>query len=478
MWRAAYSQDESFVKEGILQYFFDIVDYFDTDQVLLFWDSGKSEWRSKLYPEYKAQREDRKNEFDLHMIHEGKKEAQRILEFFGVRQISARGVEADDFIAWFSELFTINEGYDRVIIASRDKDLWQLANGKVVVYDPLGRELYDEDRILSEMGVPPSRVADLKALMGDVSDNIKGVKGIGEKIAKKLINEFGSVEGLLSPDNIKALSRTKTSAKILDQSDSMELSYKLVKLPSMFEMGVILSDNQMAEFNKCMSDLVEKDHMKANIYVDLLDNAYKIKQRFVDSMDFLRTFKAERMTPVFDSLRSIDEYILTCAACEISCVSKDKVFPKGYQNATYMFIGPSTLVESDLYSEFLEELEIPEDKVWATSVCKCRSQAVLEYGSLQKCLPLLRAELAFIQPKMVVVFGADALTAITEYSSSLSKHIGVIFEGSEGLVGKVDSYVAVMPDPMYILRNPGKKADWEYGAKKIKEFIDAKRSNA
>ncbi|MDC1300014.1 hypothetical protein N8Z24_00750, partial [bacterium] len=192
MWRAVYSRDEAYITEGVSKYVFKLLSDFDSPEVLMFWDSGKSRIRSSYYPAYKAQREEKKAEVDLHEIGEQKKMVSQFLTYFGIRNIKVYGVEADDLISWFSEYFSKVLNYDRVIIVSRDRDFFQLINDKIVLYDYLTSTLYDRDKVCQDLSIPPEQVVDFKSLVGDVSDNIKGVKGIGEKTAIKLLDQFGS----------------------------------------------------------------------------------------------------------------------------------------------------------------------------------------------------------------------------------------------------------------------------------------------
>ncbi len=156
-------------------------------------DSRKKTFRHELYPEYKANRQ--KTPEDLHaqvpMVEE-------TLAALGVPLLRVDGFEADDLIATLAERCRV-EGRACYIV-SGDKDLLQLVGGDIYELRP-GKgaapyELIDEQTVLAEWGVPSLRILDLLSLTGDASDNVPGVKGIGEKTAAKLLARYGDLDGI------------------------------------------------------------------------------------------------------------------------------------------------------------------------------------------------------------------------------------------------------------------------------------------
>ena len=138
-------------------------------------------------------------------------------EAMGVPILTSRGYEADDVIGTVARRAT-DAGFE-VVIVSIDKDFFQLVGDHVRVYDP--REdgaWFDEQGVLDKFGVVPSRVVDVLALVGDTSDNVAGVPGIGKKGAVELIARFGSLESLLAhaselkPKQREALENHRTDA--------------------------------------------------------------------------------------------------------------------------------------------------------------------------------------------------------------------------------------------------------------------------
>lgn len=122
--------------------------------------------------------------------------AHQLLDTLGVPLYIAEGYEGEDLIA--SLIKQVGEKVDEVMIVTGDKDLFQLVGGKVRVFVPekglSGGELYGTKEVAEKMGIKPEQVVDFKALCGDPSDNIPGVRGIGEKTTKKLLQKYGTLE--------------------------------------------------------------------------------------------------------------------------------------------------------------------------------------------------------------------------------------------------------------------------------------------
>jgi DNA polymerase-1 len=195
------------------------------DYLAVVFDSEEETHRHREYPEYKAQREEMPDDLSVQfpMIIE-------ILEALGVKILQMPGFEADDVIATMSEK-AISQGID-VRIVTGDKDLFQLLSDRVRIIRP-GRGTALEDEIGPEyleerFGLRPDQIRDLLALMGDSSDNIPGVKGIGEKTALKLLRRFGSLEELLA--RVDEIEPEHVRKKIESGKESALFSKNLVSL--------------------------------------------------------------------------------------------------------------------------------------------------------------------------------------------------------------------------------------------------------
>jgi DNA polymerase-1 len=167
------------------------------DGVVVFFDLGGAQDRLLLLPEYKAHREEMPEALSkqIPII----KELTRAM---GLGGIELSGVESDDLLA--SHASSLAKKGDQVLIVSSDKDFAQMVGERIKIMLPpptanpkLGWRVMDEAGVLEKFGVPPSRIADYLALVGDTSDNIPGISGVGPKTASKWLAEFKSLEGVI-----------------------------------------------------------------------------------------------------------------------------------------------------------------------------------------------------------------------------------------------------------------------------------------
>jgi DNA polymerase-1 len=194
-------------------------------------DAGAS-FRDELYPEYKATREkladDLQADFDT-----GLERVQQLLRAYDIPILAVEGYEADDVIGTLARL-GVDAGLD-VVIVSGDKDFHQLVQPHVWLLNPGrgGPAAVDEQWVGMEnasarLGVPPERVVDYLALVGDSSDNVPGVKGIGEKGAVELITQYGALEDILA--QVDTITKKRPREALQQQADAARLSKALVTI--------------------------------------------------------------------------------------------------------------------------------------------------------------------------------------------------------------------------------------------------------
>jgi len=177
-----------------------VIEKLKPSHVVVAWDVGKPTFRHKEYEGYKAKREKPDDEL-IGQI--GR--TQEVVEVLNIPQFGVEGYEADDVVGTLSRQ-AIKDVESEVIIVTGDRDALQLVRDeKVRVWMPAapsrqgqsrGPMLYDREAVVAKYGMRPEQLVDLKALMGDGSDDIPGIKGIGEKTASKLIIEFGGLDEL------------------------------------------------------------------------------------------------------------------------------------------------------------------------------------------------------------------------------------------------------------------------------------------
>lgn len=193
--------------------------------VCVCFDTPAPTFRDKMYKDYRAHRP----EVEKELIQQFPI-AREFLNAAGIRFYEQDGVEADDLIAAIAR--KARKIHLQTIILSGDRDLFQLIDDETFVLTPaLGFSkglLYTRDEVVKKFGLPPEKIADLKALTGDPSDNYKGVKGIGPKTAVGLIRQFGSVEKLYQ--HVQEVEPERIRTLLLSDKEHALLSKKLAVL--------------------------------------------------------------------------------------------------------------------------------------------------------------------------------------------------------------------------------------------------------
>lgn len=193
----------------------------DADYVAVIFDSARKTFRNDIYPDYKANRDEPPDDLvpQFNLV----REATRA---FNVACIDMLGYEADDLIATYTTLAS-NLGA-KVTIVSSDKDLMQLIDENVMMFDAMKNQEIRHDQVVEKFGVSPDRVIEVQALAGDSSDNVPGVPGIGLKTAADLINEYGDLDGVLK--NAELIKQPKRRKSLIENVENARISKILVTL--------------------------------------------------------------------------------------------------------------------------------------------------------------------------------------------------------------------------------------------------------
>jgi DNA polymerase I len=191
---------------GFLRLLKSCIDQFEPDVALVCWDSGHSESRKKLYPEYKGNRDHNSDSEHAKEFASFLCQAQalkKLLVHLNVAQLEYPATEADDLMAIACEKL---EG--KKTIVSSDMGFLQLVSNDVDVWSPIKSELYTRQNFYKKMGLTPDQWLQLSAMVGRKMDMVEGAaKGFGEVTAKELLKQYGSVEKLFSPEVEKKVSR-------------------------------------------------------------------------------------------------------------------------------------------------------------------------------------------------------------------------------------------------------------------------------
>ncbi|RSK26806.1 5'-3' exonuclease [Bacillus sp. HMF5848] len=196
---------------------------FSPTHIICCWDMGSKTFRTEMFTDYKANRSEPPVElipqFEL---------VKDVTASFNIPNVGLAGYEADDCIGTLSKQFSETA---EVVIITGDKDILQLLQPNISVallQKGFGNyDTYDADKFIEEKGITPTQFIDLKAMMGDSSDNYPGVKGIGEKTALKLLQQYESIEGIL--ENLSQLTKGQRT-KIENDLEMLHLSRKLATI--------------------------------------------------------------------------------------------------------------------------------------------------------------------------------------------------------------------------------------------------------
>src|SRR3977135_3326601 len=196
-------------------------------------DKSEKTFRNEMYSEYKANRTEPPD--DLRPQFAFIREAVRA---FDLPCLEQSGFEADDLIATYVRL-ACEAGANATIVSS-DKDLMQLVNDCVLMYDTMKDRRIGIPEVVEKFGVPPDKVIEVQALIGDSTDNVPGVPGIGVKTAAQLIGEYGDLETLLA--RAPEIKQEKRRQSLIDNAELARLSKRLVTLDDKVKLDVPLTD--------------------------------------------------------------------------------------------------------------------------------------------------------------------------------------------------------------------------------------------
>ena len=230
---------------GFLNILMKLITEYTPDCILAAFDLKAPTFRHKIYSEYKANRHAMPDELAVQMPI-----MKDIISQMNIPILQLEGYEADDIIGTVSRL--CSEKSMQCFIATGDRDDLQLAGGGTTVILASTKsgqsvtELFDENAVFEKYGVKPEEFIDMKALMGDTSDNIPGVKGIGEKTASKLISQFGTIENMYEHiDDANVSEKIRNS--LIDEKETAFLSKTLATIDKFVPVDVDLENTLFSD---------------------------------------------------------------------------------------------------------------------------------------------------------------------------------------------------------------------------------------
>ena len=200
-------------------------------------DAKGKTFRNELYPDYKANRPPMPDDLRVQLEY-----VKQIIPALGIALVSVSGVEADDVIGTLAVAAGKRDFH--TMIVSGDKDLAQLVGERVEMVDTMKNTRLDPGGVAEKFGVPPERIVEYLALMGDSSDNIPGIPGVGPKTAVKWLTEFGSLEQVVAR---AAEIPGKVGESLRENLGQLDLSRQLATIRCDLELEVSLDDLQVGK---------------------------------------------------------------------------------------------------------------------------------------------------------------------------------------------------------------------------------------
>jgi DNA polymerase I len=272
--------------------------------VVIVFDYGEKTFRHDIYSQYKANRprppEDLIPQFAL------VREAAKALN---IAVLERKGYEADDIIATIANMSKANR--EDVLVVSSDKDLMQLINDHVQMYDAIKNKIIGIEEVKEKYGIGPEKVRDLLALVGDTSDNVPGVPGIGPKTAAELLNTFNNLDGLFA--NLEQIKQPKRRESLENSVELVKLSKSLVSLCDDLDLGVSFNDLESRPIDaKRLIDFLKEQGFKtlilrANKFYNIEDDDIPILEHNTDL-----SFSSIKVIVKSEELKKIVNIAISC----------------------------------------------------------------------------------------------------------------------------------------------------------------------
>ena len=326
---------------GFVNQVFRLLQTEEPDYLVAVFDAKEKTFRHKRYPEYKATREKMPEELVDQLPH-----VWKLMAAMNIITMVKPGWEADDIIGTLVKQAS-QHGLDAYIV-SGDKDFMQLVNEHVFLYTTVRRSqevvIYDRQAVIDRWSVAPEKITDLLGLMGDSSDNIPGVKGVGEKSAAKLLQEYGSLEKVL--ENAEKVTNKRVRNGLLEYKKEALLSQELVTIDTDMELDYSISDLVKRNFDfDAVEDLFRVLEFNAlNRQLDILRGKETVAEtkkdyhtiiELDDLSAFIGAIQRDRILSIDLETTSVDPMLAQIVGFSFACQSDAGVYiPVDYLNKT------------------------------------------------------------------------------------------------------------------------------------------------
>ncbi len=349
---------------GFMRMFFSMLDEEKPDRIIVTFDKKAPTFRHEEYDEYKANRKKMPDELapQFPMI-------QETLNILNIPVIAKEGYEADDVLGTLAR--KAEEAGFEVVIVSGDRDTLQLVTENIkVMYTRKGISdivLYDPEKVKEKYELSPEQIIDMKGLMGDSSDNIPGVPGIGEKTSTKLLKEFATLENVLA--NIENISGKKRKENLKKYADQARMSYKLAKILTDVPLEIDFGDCIFEGYD--VEEVVKQFKMLGfNSMLDRFQDKIEIE---MEEIEIIEINQQQQLQPALEKLLAFDQIslFLKLAEPDKPLQSEFEFLLVGGEEKLYKFsfseIDPALL--KDLLESDNEKLIIDAKRIYTAFLC-------------------------------------------------------------------------------------------------------------
>tara|TARA_B100001029_G_scaffold80426_1_gene65992 strand:+ start:4762 stop:7476 length:2715 start_codon:yes stop_codon:yes gene_type:complete len=282
---------------GFANQVFQLIEEEKPDYLVAAFDSKGKNFRHEIFADYKANRSEMPDEIQTQLPY-----LWTLLKGMNLPVLRVDGVEADDIIGTVAN--KCSDSGLQCNIVSGDKDFMQLIDDSTFLYAPKARkrekEIFNVNKVIDKWGVKPENIIDLLGLMGDSSDNVPGVLGVGPKTAMKLIQEHGTIEMIY--ENIDSIKNEKMKDKLLSDKDNALLSKQLVTILKDVDINSSVDDFKIKEMNTSKLEEIFKELEFSGLLKKIGSNE-KIEQKSVDrKKDYKNILNLEDLIGFVESL--------------------------------------------------------------------------------------------------------------------------------------------------------------------------------
>lgn len=397
-------------------------------RIYVVWDS-KSAHRRRLFDEYRSQypeatavaeqykisREQNRDEESIKNYREcvwpQRDELMRTLPKMGIRQLFVKGVEGDDLMGIATDRLLNENETNHVVIISSDRDLYQLLDDRVTIFDPIKRKVYSLTQFRTDYKLEPSDWVSVRALSGDDRDDIPGVAGVGEKTAVKLLQNHQTLQGVIAACTGD---KKKVSQNIVNSVEQIKFAAELSYILSYTDLDAV----QQAAFDTCWQTdpIVDWDDIQEMLGI------YELRKVAPAVNNFLATTEAALLAT--GTLEDLFAAWGECTRCPLHKTRTNIVRFRGPARSPIMILseGPTSGEDfwgtpfknpaSDWMREYcLKPNGIDPNEVHMTHIVMCRAKGEEDEpraatdNEVVSCLPRLKAQIRLVNPKVIIMIG-------------------------------------------------------------------------